>query len=87
MRYNAVLASALYSSATLLGHVRAQDAEDVAASSSVSSPPVEKPTFTVRQPSTSHCLFQELCKAGQALSPKPDVLTCHAAFQHQGTLL
>lgn len=54
MRLNAVLASALFSSATLLGHVRADDAEDILESSATSiteastSLPVEKPTFTVR---------------------------------------
>ena len=53
MRFDAVLASALYSSALFLGQVHADDAEDTLESSSTSavesstSSAVEKPTFTV----------------------------------------
>ena len=56
MRVNAVFATALYSSAALLGQVRADDADDVLESSSTSveetstSSVIEKPTFTVREP-------------------------------------
>ena len=55
MRLNEVLATALYSSAAILGNVRAEDADDAADSSSTSvaesstSSVVEKPNFTVRQ--------------------------------------
>ena len=44
MRFNPALASALYSSALFLGQVHA---DDVDASESSTSSPVEKPTFTV----------------------------------------
>lgn len=51
MRVNAALLSVLYSSATLLGAVRADDDVTDPSSSSVAesstSSPVEKPTFTV----------------------------------------
>ena len=51
---NACLATALYSSAALLGHVRADDTDDAVDSSSTSveeastASAIEKPTFTVR---------------------------------------
>lgn len=54
MRVNAVLAAALYTSATLLGQVRADDNDDPLESSSPSveesstTSAIEKPTFTVR---------------------------------------
>lgn len=55
MRVNDVLASALYTSAILLGSARAADDIDDAAeassaplSESSTSVPIEKPTFTVR---------------------------------------
>lgn len=53
MRLNAVLASALFSSATLLGHVRADDSDAILESSTTShaessmTAPAAKPTFTV----------------------------------------
>lgn len=52
MRVNGVLATALYSSAALLGQVRAEEFEEastttVAESSTTSE--IEKPTFTVRK--------------------------------------
>ena len=53
MRVNAVLATALYSSAALLGHARADDTDDALESSSTSveetstTSVIEKPTFTV----------------------------------------
>ena len=53
MRLNAVLASALFSSATLLGHVRADDSDSILESSntpnaeSSSTSLAAKPTFTV----------------------------------------
>ena len=55
MRVNAVLATALYSSAALLGQVRADDIDDALESSSPSveetsiTSAIEKPTFTVRK--------------------------------------
>ena len=55
MRVNAVLAAALYSSAALLGQVRADDADEAVESSSTSveetstASAIEKPTFTVRR--------------------------------------
>ena len=55
MRVNAVLATALYSSAALLGQVRADDTDDTLESSSPSveetstTSVIEKPTFTVRK--------------------------------------
>lgn len=58
MRVNAVLATALYSSAALLGQVRADDNDDAVESSSTSieetstTSAIEKPTFTVRYPQT-----------------------------------
>lgn len=50
MRLNAALAAALCSSATLLGQVQAQDADDVstAVTESSTTSEIEKPTFTVR---------------------------------------
>lgn len=57
MRINEVLASALYSSAVLLGSVRAADDIDDGAEASFTSlsetstsVPIEKPTFTVGTP-------------------------------------
>lgn len=56
MRVNAVLATALYSSAALLGQVRADDTDDAVESPSASveetssTSVIEKPTFTVRTP-------------------------------------
>ena len=53
MRFDAVLASALYSSALFYGQVRADEVEDAAESSTTSvvesstSTAIEKPTFTV----------------------------------------
>jgi calnexin len=50
MRFDAFLASALYSSALLAGHVRAEDAEDASSASiaeSSTSTSMVKPTFTV----------------------------------------
>lgn len=64
MRINGVLASALYTSAVLLGSVRAaEDIDDGAEASSATLSeastvvPIEKPTFTVRSPyiSTPFC--------------------------------
>lgn len=61
MRINEVLASALYTSAVLLGSVRAaDDIDDGAEASSTSlsetstAVPIEKPTFTVRGPCVSN---------------------------------
>lgn len=56
MRLNEVLATALYSSAALLGQVQAQDSEDVIESSSTdvetsTTSAIERPTFTVKLPS------------------------------------
>ena len=54
MRVNAVLATALYSSAALLGQVRADDTDDAVEASSISieetstTSAIKKPTFTVR---------------------------------------
>ena len=54
MRVNAVLATALYSSAALLGQVRADDTDDSLESSTPvveetsTTSAIEKPTFTVR---------------------------------------
>lgn len=54
MRVNAVLATALYSSAALLGQVRADDTDDAVESSTTSieetstTSAIKKPTFTVR---------------------------------------
>jgi len=52
MRLNAVLATALYSAAALLGQVHADDEAAESSSTSVAESsatvPVEKPTFTVR---------------------------------------
>lgn len=50
MRVNGALAAALYSTATLLGQVRAQDADDAsstAVTESSTTSEIEKPTFTV----------------------------------------
>lgn len=55
MRVNAVLATAIYSSAALLGQVRADDTDDALESSSLpveetsTTSAIEKPTFTVRK--------------------------------------
>ena len=59
MHLNAVLATALYSSAALLGQVHADDEAAESSSTSVTESsatvPVEKPTFTVRgQPLTDN---------------------------------
>lgn len=53
MRLNEVLATALYSSAVLLGQVRAQDSEDEIDASSTevdtsTTSAIERPTFTVK---------------------------------------
>jgi hypothetical protein len=56
MRLNAVLATALYSSAALVGQVRGDDIDEAvggdvsssAVESATSTVPAEKPTFTVR---------------------------------------
>lgn len=60
MRVNAVLATALYSSAALLGQVRADDTDDAVESSTTSieetstTSAIKKPIFTVRDlPSNS----------------------------------
>ena len=55
MRLNGALATALYSSALLLGSVRADDSEDADSSSTTvedatTTSVVEKPTFTVSNP-------------------------------------
>ena len=57
MRINEVLASALYTSAALLGSVRAADdiddgaeASSTSLSETLTSVPIEKPTFTVGIP-------------------------------------
>lgn len=65
MRVNAVLATAIYSSAALLGQVRADDTDDALESSSLpveetsTTSAIEKPTFTVRKlppPSQSNAI-------------------------------
>lgn len=61
MRINEVLASALYTSAVLLGSVRAADdigdgaeASSTSLSEASTAVPIEKPTFTVRSPCVSN---------------------------------
>jgi calnexin len=44
MRFNAALASALFSSATLMGYVQAEETE---AAPDATSTAIERPTFTV----------------------------------------
>ena len=77
MRVNAVLATALYSSAALLGQVRADDTDDAAESSSTSieetstTSAIEKPTFTVR------CLHSKQCN-GLGHSVREHLLKPHS---------
>ena len=73
MRVNEVLASALYTSAILLGSARAaDDIDDAAEASSASlsesstSVPTEKPTFTVRIPCISKLFVSIMNSIGRA---------------------
>ena len=60
MRVNGAVATALYSSALLLGNVRADDAEEADAAATTieeatTTSILEKPTFTVSYASTRRC--------------------------------
>ncbi len=85
MRLDTVLASALFSSATLLGHVRADEVDDALESSTISiaeastSLPAEKPTFTVRTRIQS--------RSGPCPQPSGFTDLMVAAFRYQSTLL
>lgn len=79
MRFNEAVATALYSSAILLGNVRADDAEDVDSSSTTieeatTTSILEKPTFTV-----------SLCQPATRLSPIL-VLTQRLAYGSQSSI-
>ena len=65
MRFNAAVATALYSFAVLLGQVRAEDVEDESSSpttveDATTTSVIEKPTFTVSSYSRVSCLNYHL---------------------------
>ena len=87
MRVNGALAAALYSSATLLGQVRAADNDDAVESSSTvaessTTSAIERPTFTVRRPHhlktkllISTDFWESLSRASKAISSNNSQMT------------